>query len=179
MINPLSGGTSASGWMAAILVGMVGLIAVAGCGGGGDSTTALTKAEFTKEANRICKKTGWKIRGGWAWTNRRYYQIEGVKTESEPANIPLEAKLLRWAVDRFALPAMNERLEDLEGLNPPAGDEAKVSKMLDTYAILIDELEDEGAAAPDQFETLSDFLQEASALGLDCSATYRPSPPGM
>jgi hypothetical protein len=176
MISLLSGRASASGWMAGILVGM---IVVAGCGGGGDSTTALTKAQFTKEANLICKKSGWQIRGGWAWTNRRYYQIEGVKTESEPANLQLEIKLMRWAADRFALPAMNERLEDLEGLNPPAGDEAKVSKMLDTYALLIGELEDEGVAAPGQFERMSEFQREATALGLDCSTTYQPSPPGM
>jgi hypothetical protein len=167
--------TSLDRWVAGIAVGIISLVVGAGCGGN-DSTTTLTKAEFTKEANLVCKKSRWQIRAAMARMNRRYYQIEGADTAGEPDNGNLEVELGQRMLDKFILPAMKERLEDLEELDAPAGDEARISKMLKTHAVAIDELEDKGLVLLFQFKTLHSFQREAAALGLDCTASYRVSP---
>lgn len=169
-------GATVRKWIAGIAVGGISLIVVAGCGGGDDSTTALTKAEFTEEANSICAESRRQIRAGAAAMNRRYYQLEGVDTDSEPANLDLEMKLTERMVSESMLPAMKEQLESLEGLDAPADDEAEVSKMVETYAEAIEELEDRGVVTILQFEKLDAFQKEAADYGLDCGVSYQASP---
>lgn len=167
--------TSLDRWIAGMAIAVISLAVGAGCGGG-DSTTTLTKAEFTKEANLVCKKSRWQIRAAMARMNRRYYQIRGADTAGEPDDGKLEVELGQRMLDKFIVPAMKQRLEDLEELDAPAGDEARVSKMLKTYAVAIDELEDKGLVRLFEFKTLYGFQREAAALGLDCTASYRVSP---
>lgn len=166
-------------WIAGILIGMISLIVGAGCGGGDASTTALTKGEFVKEANLICTKNRWEIRAASARMNRRYYQLEGVDTSSQPVNGDLEKKLFKRMVYGVTIPVMKERLEHFEELGAPAGDEAVVAKMLRTQATAIEELEEKGLAAALGSIPMLNFLREANAYGLDCSASYRPSAPQL
>ncbi len=157
-------------------VGFLSLLVVAGCGDGGDESTTVTKAEFTKQANSICAKGRSQIRAAGAEMNEKYYEQEGGDTASQPANIDLERKLAEAMIENSMLPAMEEQLDELESLSAPAGGEATISKMLNTYAKAIEELESKGVAAMVAFESLFAFEKEAKAYGLDCSVSFAATP---
>ena len=163
-------------WVAVIVVGAISAIMAVGCGGGDDSTTALTKAEFTKEANLICTKSRWEVRAAAAKMNRRYYEIEGVDTNSEAANLGLETRLTEQMVNQSLRPVMKRQLESFEELGAPADDEAEVARMVETYSEAIEELEDRGVVTILQFKKMDDFKEEAAALGLNCGVSYLASP---
>lgn len=155
-------------------MGVISLLAIAGCGGG-DEVTAVSKAEFTKQADAVCAKSRSQIRAAGAEMNQKYYELEGGETDNKPANLGLEGRLGEEMIDSM-LPAMEEQLEGFEALSVPADGEAKVPKMLESYSQAIDELERKGVGALLQFESLYDFQEEAKAYGLDCSVSFNATP---
>lgn len=125
------GSAGAVAWM------LVAVLAVAGCGSGGDDrgknvaqTTAtgpLTKKQFIAAADRLCRATSKKI--ATAATNLR----ESARTTK---TIPVQD------VSRFltqtSLPAYDDLLDDLRELRPPAGDEQEIDRLIASIAGAID-----------------------------------------
>jgi hypothetical protein len=154
--------------MVGMALGAISLVLAVGCGGGDDSTTTVTKAEFTQQANAICAEAKKQRDAAVAKMDEKYYAVEG-KNSKNPANVPLELKLLEEMLDETILPSMKEQLAGLEELGVPAGDEAKVSKMLKTYSGAIRVLEDKRVEGLAGLPELYDFQEEAETYGLDCA----------
>lgn len=117
------------------LAALVALVTIAGCGGGasssGDSASsgagpALTKAQFVKKANQICraaeKKRGVVIKAA----------IEAVPTGSQLSVAEQEELVLQ------ALPPYDEMAQELSDLGAPAGDEAKVARFVSAFEAAIE-----------------------------------------
>lgn len=102
---------------------LVAALAV-GCGSGGGETSSsqtqgpLTKAAFVKKANALCE----------AANDRRTALIEEAAKEF-PAGQKVTAKEREELVPRF-LPPVERLSEELAQLEAPAGEEAKVEKIV-------------------------------------------------
>lgn len=104
------------GAMAAVLA-----IAAIGCGGGGDTTeVALTKAQFIKRGDAICKATQEKKEKAIAEWN----EGNKGKTLADYSMKELEDLYLT-----LVLPHIKDASDRLAELNPPAGD-AKAAKVV-------------------------------------------------
>lgn len=99
-----------------IALGVVCLaLLAAGCGG--NDSTSLTKAEFIKQGDAICKETdksqNQKIRA---------YLAENPKTPSTKANTE--------KVISVAFPQIKAEVEELAALDPPSGDEEEIEAIV-------------------------------------------------
>lgn len=102
--------------------GIVGLVVVfvatalvaAGCGGSDDETTALSKAQFTKQANALCQKSGEE-------RVARYRAQQAAEKDSLGSSEQRE-QLFREA---FIFP-FEEMIEEVEELGVPEGDEQEL-----------------------------------------------------
>jgi hypothetical protein len=105
-----------------VLKGLIGIavavglaILAVGCGGGGDE--ALSKAEFLKQGNAICKKA----------EEERGKVIAAVAQNANPkANVAATQE----KVIRKAIPTYEEAARQIAELGVPAGDEAKVESLV-------------------------------------------------
>ena len=86
-----------------------GALVLSGCGGGGGSKR-LTKAEYTKQANKVCAK----------WNT-------AAKSLGQPKSL---ADVDRWV--KKAAPMLKTELSDLRKLQPPASEEKDVNAWLAT-----------------------------------------------
>lgn len=151
-------------WILGVI--LVAVISVAaGCGGGGDSTTTMTKAEFTKQASAICAKGEADIRAAIADYNKK---IES--TPNGTNSLAYQREVAKAMVNNTIIPAMREELERLEGLTPPAEADAAASKMAKTFSLSVGELEVKGVQGLVNPEQYLRFQSEAKANGIDCSA---------
>jgi hypothetical protein len=99
----------------------VAALALAGCGGGAETTTAaidstaapITKSAFVRKANAICAK------------GNAENKAAGAKLGAEPS----EAQVVAF-VKRTEVPAVQAQIDALKALGAPRGDEATVAKML-------------------------------------------------
>lgn len=90
----------------------------AGCGGGDDETTALTKAEFVKQANAICKEA----------EKERLSLFKQVVATVDPDGTKQERdKALREVI----VEPYEGAAQEIESLGAPSGDEAKISALVD------------------------------------------------
>jgi len=102
------------------VVGALAAVAlvVAGCGGG-DETTSLTRAQFVKQGNAICKKQ----------EDRRSKMIlDAVESAPKDKELPQSAQK---ALVLQTLPPYEEMAEELEDLGAPEGDEAKIEALVE------------------------------------------------
>lgn len=103
------------GIVGAVAAGLMTLaLLVAGCGGGDDETTSLTRAQFLKQANAMCEEQ----------EERRNQVIQDlIKGRDQSKLLPLER---REKLILEILPAYEEVPEKLNALGAPEGDEEKV-----------------------------------------------------
>src|SRR5215204_2273826 len=102
----------------------MGLVLVAGCGGGDDSTgtyppgvsRAPDKVEFLAEADRIC-----------ASTNAR---IEAVADDLATGRADPPAAEVRRAVLGVVIPALQAEVRAIRAIGAPAGDEREVEAIV-------------------------------------------------
>jgi hypothetical protein len=119
--------------LASALLGMF-CAASAGCGGGNDTTAAatkpstkatkpLTKAQFVKEANAICHKTGLK---------KDHLLAEAEKESGKPifAASPSEQGQL---IETVVLPVFMEGISELRELTPPPREKARVARIVEIF----------------------------------------------
>lgn len=112
---------------------------VAGCGGGGDSTTdssSLTKAEFLKQGNAVCAKGNKEIEEGF----QEFEKENGLQNKQ-----PTKAQLTE-AIETIVLPAVRDQVEGIEALGAPSGEEAKVEAITDAAGEAAEEGEEDPAS---------------------------------
>jgi hypothetical protein len=126
-----------------------GLLA-AGCGGGDDN---LTKAEFLKQGNAICKKGDKEI------------DKAADKTFTSKQR-PSDATITKFAEDTV-IPNVQGQIDGLRDLNPPSDDEDQVNAILDEAQSTLDETKDD----PTIFASNQDPFKKANKLAKDYGLT--------
>jgi hypothetical protein len=100
----------------------IGAIA-AGCGSSNDNSTsttaALSKAQFLKKGNAVCKKGNQQI-------NKVGRQTFGTKGNHKK---PTKAEQKKFATDTL-IPGIQTQIDGVKALGPPKGDEAKVKAIV-------------------------------------------------
>jgi hypothetical protein len=116
-----------------ICVGMAGLAMVLvgiGCGSEGDgSSEALTKAEFIKQGDEICRVAGEKREQKIAAWKQKY---------NDP--VLSEPKQIENVIRTVALPPIREESEQLAALEPPSADQGAVT-LVKSFAQAVEEAE--------------------------------------
>ena len=102
------------GLIAVVLIAVA--VAIAGCGGGGSDET-LTKAEFTKQANAICKKAA----------DRRAKIIGHFLQTVDPKE---DEKTQQEEVVFAALPTYKSAAQQIDELGAPEGEDEKVQELV-------------------------------------------------
>jgi hypothetical protein len=95
------------------------LLLLVGCGGGGDSS--LSKSEFIKRADAICKKAD-ETQAGEAAAYQKAHLKEFVK-------LPVNAQIEQM-VPILLLPSIQREIEGIEALGIPSGDERQINDFL-------------------------------------------------
>jgi hypothetical protein len=112
--------SSLYGGLMLIAILTVGFVA-AGCGGGDDN---LTKAEFLKQGNEICKKGSQQIDK----------EAKKVFTSNQE---PSQAEFNKF-VTGTVIPSTQGQIDDIRDLNPPSDDEDQVNAILDSAQAALD-----------------------------------------
>jgi hypothetical protein len=144
----------------AVLVALAAL--VAGCGGGDDTTdetVTLTKAEFIKQGDAICKQGNKEIEEGF----EKFAEENDVPKNQEPSK-EQGVEL----VETVILPNVQQQADQIRELGAPEGDEEQVDE-------LITSLEDAVAEGEDDPEILfsgdtdpfADVNQKTTAYGFE------------
>lgn len=145
--------------MTGVAVGVALLILAVGCGGGGgDSSTEVTKAEFTKQANAICAERDKKWTAQVASWEKKELSTAKVSASKDEAGELIASELV---------PLMEDELRKLEALEIPAGEEETISKMWKTRSKAIAEIEADPLGIAES-PSLTSFTLQARKYGLDC-----------
>jgi hypothetical protein len=153
-------------WIGGLVVGVVALAAlVGGCGEDNATSSSLTKAEFVKQADALCAKR----HKEWQTALASYNQE--IEKRNAASKLQVQEEVAGDLLEKEMIPAVHKQLEGMESLPAPEGDEAKVSKMLDTLSQELDKVESNknvvyGLAKSHNFEG---FEEEAKKYGLSCS----------
>jgi hypothetical protein len=133
------------GGLAFAAVLSVGIV-VAGCGGGDD---ALTKSEFLKQGNAICKKGNDQI-------NKDANQTFGNKQ-------PSQAQVNSFSSETL-IPVVQTEIDGLRDLNPPSEDEDQVNALVDEAQATLDKVKKDPAALilvkPDPFAKANQLAKD-------------------
>jgi hypothetical protein len=111
-------------------------VAAAGCGGGSEDETPLTKAEFTKQADAICATTKKAVK---TRVSEAYKEI--AKNAGSTAEKAQEEFVLA------VMPTYRTMSDELNGLAAPSGDEEQVKAIVSGYDSTISEYEEKPSAA--------------------------------
>lgn len=142
------------GAILALAAALVALLAFAGCGGG-DETTELTKAEFTKQANAGCKEH----------SKERDELFKQVTNELDPSEVTRADQ--ENLISEVLLPPFEKDIENLKSLGAPAGDEQQVEEIIKAMEDAVKDVEDKPLVA---LRTNSQFAEARAAAvkyGLD------------
>lgn len=139
-----------------LLAGVLALgLVAAGCGGSDDSTdtveetVTLTKAEFIKQGDQICKEA----EDGSEAEAEEFAEENGFTLEDA------SDEQLEEAVAEVLVPALDQQVEDLRALGAPEGDEEQVDEILAAVEGASAEVADDPSRA---FE--DEVLKEADEL---------------
>jgi hypothetical protein len=152
-------------WITGMAIGAALLVLAVGCGGGDDSTTQVTKAEFTKQADSICAE-GKQERKAAA---EGYEKEVQAKSNGRPPSSELQQELANKTIDETYVPSLEKQLGQMEELSKPAADEAKISKMLKALSKGTGEVDKGGVKALLRGGALLTFQEEAKRYGLSCT----------
>jgi hypothetical protein len=111
---------------------VLAVLMLAGCGGsGGDSTERpLTKAQYIKQADAICKKVDEKQQSALA-----------VYVKKHPNSRPTQSAQAA-AIVAVGLPPDKVGIDEIKSLNPPAADKHAIESMLDEIDAAMKESEE-------------------------------------
>jgi hypothetical protein len=121
-----------------LLAALVALavVAVAGCGSSSsstESTASLSKAEFLKKGNAICKEGNESING-------EFEEFDKENNLSETAEPPKEEQ--EEAVEQVLIPAINRQVEEVKALGTPEGDEGELAELISAEEGVVEEAEE-------------------------------------
>lgn len=140
----------------AVLVTVLAIVAVAvGCGGSDDS---LTKAEFTRRADAICKK-GEEERIAGVQENGQDFRNK----ISKKAMAAIQKKLLTSVI----VTTLETESDELAALGVPDGDEDEVDAILAAHEQVVDKVRKSGLDE----ESLGEFSKLAREYGLEGCAS--------
>jgi hypothetical protein len=141
--------------LTAAVAAAVLVMLVAGCGGGDettDETVTLTKAEFIKQGDAICKKGN-----DQSEEEAEEFAEENGFTLEKASNEQLEE-----AVAEVLVPSLNQQAEEIDALGAPEGDEEKVEEIVVSLEGAADEIEDDPSLVFD-----GEVLEEPEKLAQD------------
>ena len=143
----------------ALLAAVAALLAlaalVAGCGGGDETTdesVTLTKTEFIKQGDEICKKGN----------DQSEKEAEEFAEDNDFTLEKASNEQLEEAVVEVLVPSLNQQAEEIDALGAPEGDEKKVEELVVSLEDAADEIEDEPGLV---FE--GEVLEEPEKLAQD------------
>jgi hypothetical protein len=137
------------------------LLALAGCGGGDDTSTtageALSKSEFLAQGNAICEKGDKEI------------NAEAKQTFTQQG-APSQATQTKFVTDTV-IPNVQGQIDGIDALPLPSGDEDQVQAIVDAARSGLDKAKADPSLLTDQGGGQSDPFAEANKLanayGLD------------
>ncbi len=116
----------------ALLAGVLALVLVAAaCGGGDSGEEALTKAEFIKQGDEICKQAEAQLEE----EVEEFAEDNDVDTEN-----PTKAQQ-EQVIETVVAPGLHKQAEELGELAAPSGEEEAVEEILSSLESGADELE--------------------------------------
>ena len=143
----------------AISVVAVGVLA-AGCGGGDDTSSetsaALSKAEFVKQADAICAKGNEAIEG----------EVEEFAEDNDVDIEKPTAEQQEEVIADVVAPATRQQIEEIAELGVPSGDEEQIEAMIESVETGTDELEEQPELLLEEKNPLADGSKLARAYGL-------------
>jgi hypothetical protein len=145
---------------AAALVSLAAL--VAGCGGGDsttDETVTLTKAEFIKQGDAICKKGNTEIEAGF----EDFAEANDIPQDKEPS----KAQGVK-IVETVIVPGIKQQAEEIRALGAPDGEEQQVEDLLDSLDAAVAEAEEDPEALfGENSDPFADANQQATDYGFE------------
>ncbi len=104
-----------------MLAGLIAAVAVVagGCGSGGDSTSSLTKAQFVKKVDALCEER----------EKERTAKVSAIASSLKPGEKLSNAQQTKM-VESIIFPSYAKMIENVESLEPPEGDQAKVNEIV-------------------------------------------------
>lgn len=117
----------------ALLAALVAIsVIVAGCGSDSSSSSSLSKAEFIKQADKICEK-------GNEENNTEFEEFakeHNLSEKKEPSKAVQEE-----AISEIVAPGVKKQIEEIDALGAPEGDEKKVEAMVGAVEEGVEEIE--------------------------------------
>jgi hypothetical protein len=132
-----------------VVASLLLVLAVAGCGSSSKSGSSLTKAQFLAKANAICKAGNVKTNALGAKLN---------KTQSQ-------AKALQIIGGEY-IPAIQSQIDQVRALGGPAGDQAKVTAMLNLAQSALDKVKGNPKLLFQSASPFHAFALQAHAYGM-------------
>ena len=140
------------------LIGALAAMVVVGCGGGGGDTTALSKGEFIKQANAVCK----------AGENERTEIFAEAQKEIKPGDT-FSKKDQAELVRTVAVEPYEKMTKGIEELGAPEGDEKQVEELLEAMKKATQKAEADPAQAIQTIIPFAEANKAADEYGLsDC-----------
>jgi hypothetical protein len=140
----------------------VALIA-SGCGGGGSGAPALTRAEFIKQGDSVCRKFELKKKNAI----EDFLQKEG-QGRLKTLNAAKQLKMVSVAI----LPPIKEEAEGLKALGVPDTDQGKGSAIVDGLGEVVQELEENPQRMQRQPDPFASVAAEAKDYGFTTCILY-------
>ena len=139
----------------ALLAGVMAIaIVAAGCGG--SDSDSLSKAEYIKQGDALCKKGSGEIEK----EVETYARENNISLKSEPSEEQLEA-----ISEDVVIPAVQSQLDGLKDLGTPSEDEAKSNEVLDALEAGIEKGEEDPGAFVEGKGTLGKANELAEEFG--------------
>ena len=111
---------------------------VAGCGGGGDSTSSLTKAEFVKQGNAICAKGNEEIEEGF----EKFVKENNINPKKKPTKAQQTE-----ATEQVLLPTVRKQIDGIRALGLPSEGEEEADAVLKAAEKGLEEAEEDPSSA--------------------------------
>jgi nitrous oxide reductase accessory protein NosL len=134
----------------------------AGCGssddGTTDSTASLTKAEFVKQGNAICKAGNEEVNSEF----EKFAEEHNISENKPPTKAQLEE-----AAEEFLVPSVSRQVEEVADLGAPEGEEEAFEMFIEDAEGRVEEAEtDPSLMVSEDEDPFEEVKKEATALGL-------------
>jgi predicted lipid-binding transport protein (Tim44 family) len=138
---------------------------VAGCGSSSsttESTASLSKAEFAKQGNAICKAGNKEVEAGF----EEFSKEHGFSKKKQPTQAEFEE-----GAEEVVIPSVRKQIDEIKELGAPEGEEEKVEAFLENAEAQLEKGEEDVTLLVDENQHLfASVNEEGKALGLTACA---------